>query len=291
MEHQARVRWAELRPDEFLERLNACPLVYLPVGLCEPHGHVAAFGLDTIIADHFCDEGARRYGGIVAPTQGYHVQETGYHAAWLEDMVGEHNGRMAGLPPHVLCQQMMYQLRAFANAGFKAALVLTGHGGGNEHDLQTWGDAFTARFGLPVKVIVEADLAPDFPSDHAGKYEISALWHIRPDLIDMSLLNRQHEPDSGGRLALGETAGIATPEHGAAIVAQALTNLGPAVQALRLRGDSAVIAPRISYAQVEALYAELRAQAHTWVTASPRPGQRAASEGSRWQAEEWWSLP
>ncbi len=291
MDQQTRVRWAELRPDEFLGRLNACPLVFLPVGLCEPHGHVAAFGLDTIIADHFCDEGARRYGGIVAPTQGYHVQETGYHAAWLEDMVGENNGRMAAVPPHVLCQQYLYQLRTFANAGFRSALVMTGHGGGNELDLQAWGDAFAARFGLPVKVIMEAALAPDFPSDHAGKYEISALWHIRPDLIDMTLLNRQHEPGSGGRLALGDSAAEASPEHGAAIVAQALANLGPEVQALRAPGESAAIAPRISYSHVEALYSELRLQARAWVTASPRPGQRAVSAGSQWQAEEWWSLP
>lgn len=288
--NETRVRWAELRPDEFVARLTTCPLVYLPVGLCEPHGHVAAFGLDTIIADHFCDEGARRYGGIVAPTQGYHVQEVGSHAAWLEERVGEHNGRMAGLPPHVLCQHFVYQLRAFANAGFKAALVMTGHGGGNEHDLAAWGAAFEARFGLSVQVIMEADLAPDFPSDHAGKYELSALWHIRPDLIDMSLLNRQHEPGSGGRLALGENAAEASPEYGAAIVAQALANLGPAVRALQARGEAAAIAPRISFAQVEALYAELRAQAHTWATARPQPGQRAVTPGSQWQAEEHWTI-
>jgi creatinine amidohydrolase/Fe(II)-dependent formamide hydrolase-like protein len=66
----SRVRWADLRVEEFLAQLHACPVVYLPMGLCEPHGHVAPFGLDTIKADYLCDEAARRFGGIVAPTMG-----------------------------------------------------------------------------------------------------------------------------------------------------------------------------------------------------------------------------
>ena len=77
------VRWEELLPREFVARLQERPLVYLPMGLCEPHGHPAAFGLDTLKAVWLCEESASRWGGIVAPTQGYHIHETGYHASWL----------------------------------------------------------------------------------------------------------------------------------------------------------------------------------------------------------------
>lgn len=62
------VSWERLLPEEFERRLAACPVVYLPMGLCEPHGHVAPFGLDTIKAHHLCEQAARRFGGIVAPT-------------------------------------------------------------------------------------------------------------------------------------------------------------------------------------------------------------------------------
>ena len=78
------VRWEDLLPARVRERLAQLPLVYLPMGLCEPHGHVAAFGLDTHKAVYLCDEAARRFGGIVAPTQTYQIHETGYHRPWLK---------------------------------------------------------------------------------------------------------------------------------------------------------------------------------------------------------------
>jgi creatinine amidohydrolase len=62
------VRWEELKPEEFHRRLAARPLAYLPMGMCEPHGHAAAFGLDMIKADYICDTAAARSGGIVAPS-------------------------------------------------------------------------------------------------------------------------------------------------------------------------------------------------------------------------------
>lgn len=280
-----RVRWAELRPDEFTARLNECPIVYLPIGLCEPHGHVAALGLDMIVADYVCDEGARRYGGIVAPTQGYHIHESGYHAQWLEETVGETNSRLGAIPPHVLCHQFLYQLRAFANAGFKAALVITGHGGGNERDLQTWGDAFFKTFGLPVQVIMEMQLAPNHPGDHAGKWEVSALWYVRPELVDMSLIDRQHEADSGGRLAIGETAADASQEYGVTVLTEVLENLEQRVTDLRAVAAETELPP-IPYAPVEALYQALLQNMDSWVTMSPRPNQKAVSDQSRWKPYE-----
>ena len=51
--------WSELLPHEFKTRLADCPIVYLPLGLCEPHGQVSAFGLDTIKAEWICNEAAK----------------------------------------------------------------------------------------------------------------------------------------------------------------------------------------------------------------------------------------
>src|SRR5271156_2906182 len=146
------VRWAELRPDPFRERLAACPIVYLPIGLCEPHGHVAALGLDLLKAEYYCEEAARRHGGIVAPAQGYHIHECGFHAPWLEEVVGEENPFLAGLPPYVMTYLFLYQLRAFANTGFKAIVAISGHGGGSQKDLRRVASAFTSKTGIPVVV-------------------------------------------------------------------------------------------------------------------------------------------
>lgn len=53
-----------------------------------------------------------------------------------------------------------------------------------------------------------------FDGDHAGKYEISQLLYLRPELIDFTQCDRQHEACSGGRLALGENALEATAAYG-----------------------------------------------------------------------------
>ena len=110
------VRWAELKLEEFEERLAAKPVAYLPMGLCEPHGHAAAIGLDLLKADYICDQAAARFGGIVAPSQGYHIHETGYHAPFLRETVGAANPRLAALPPDIILRTLLFQLRAFVNA-------------------------------------------------------------------------------------------------------------------------------------------------------------------------------
>ena len=68
------------------------------LGVGEPHGHVAPFGLDTIKAGWLCDMAAERLGGIVSPTMAYHVHEVGYHAPWLREVMGGVNPRLAALP-------------------------------------------------------------------------------------------------------------------------------------------------------------------------------------------------
>jgi creatinine amidohydrolase/Fe(II)-dependent formamide hydrolase-like protein len=52
-------------------RRDLFPIVYLPMGLCEPHGHIAALGLDLLKAEYYCEQAADRFGVVVAPAQGY----------------------------------------------------------------------------------------------------------------------------------------------------------------------------------------------------------------------------
>lgn len=281
------VRWAELRPDDFRARLEACSVVYLPMGLCEPHGHIAAFGLDTIKADFLCDEAARRFGGIVAPTQGYQIHEAGFHARWLEETVGEENPRLGGLPPHVVCLHFLYQLRCFANAGFAAAVVISGHAGGNQEDLRRVAAAFTKAFGF--KVIVKAD--PELveglhTGDHAGNYEISQLLHIRPELVDLNLIPRRFDENSGGQLALGKDAHEATAAHGKVILEDCLAAIGRIVAELPTSAPTP--RPRIDFATVEQLWGSLASDISSWLTSSKRPGQQEVSQSSQWKPYERW---
>lgn len=220
------VQWEELLPEEFLRRQSERPLVWLPMGLCEPHGHVAPFGLDTLKAAYLCEEGARRIGGIVAPAMAYHVHETGYHAPWLDRVMGDVNPRLAALPPHVVLETFLYLLRAFRNAGFEAAIVVSGHHGGNQEDLRRVAQAFDKALGFQTFVCSDPELVEgQFTPDHAGRYELSQLLAIRPDLVVMDRAGRV-ESDPLGRFAQNPDVAEASAEEGARILEASLKLLG-----------------------------------------------------------------
>lgn len=282
------VRWAELRPDEFRARRAALPLVYLPIGLCEPHGHVAPLGLDLLKAEYYCDEAARRFGGIVAPAQGYHIHECGFHAPWLAEVVGNEDPHLAALPPDVMARLFLFQLRAFANAGFRAVIAISGHSGGSQNDLRRVASVFSQATG--VTVIVKTDpewVEGRYQDDHAGRYEVSQLLAIQPGWVDLSLLGRQHEPGSGGRLALGEDAAEATAEYGREINEAILAAIGATVATLPAHfATSSALSTPLTYQQVDTLWSSLPSTRAGWFSSSPHADQSPVASNSRWQAYE-----
>lgn len=278
-----RVRWAELLPDDFMARMRERPVVYLPLGLCEPHGHIAALGLDTIKAEYYCDEAARRCGGIVAPTHGYHIHECGFHAAWLASVVGEQNPLLAALPPHVMALHFLYLLRAFYNTGFASVVVVSGHAGGSQIDLRRVATLFAARSGMQVTLKTDVEwLGGLHPGDHAGKYEISQLMAIRPDLIDLSRLARAEE---GGRLALGSDAAEANSTFGQQVNEAILKAICSQVTLEVAPLTKPIVREPMTYATTEEMWKELRAQIPDWRSVSPSPGVLAPRE-SRWAPYE-----
>ncbi|WP_210530386.1 creatininase family protein [Rubellimicrobium arenae] len=259
------VRWETLKPQEFLARQAACPVVYLPMGLCEPHGHVAPFGLDTIKADWLCDEAAHRFGGIVAPTMNYHVHETGYHAPWLEEVMGGVNPRLGALPPQVVFQTLLYQLRAFRNAGFRGLVLISGHHGA-QADLRRVVEAFSDAFGMAHFVRTDPELvAGRFTGDHAGRYELSQLLAIRPDLVDLSRAGRVGT-DPLGRFAQNPDVEEASADEGTRILGASLDRIGQAVSALDLPDIPADAFLTLS--DVDDLWDRFRVTQGDWVTLS-----------------------
>ncbi|XID92325.1 creatininase family protein [Paenibacillaceae bacterium WGS1546] len=286
-----KTRWAEMLPYEFKRRLDDCPIVYLPLGLCEPHGQISAFGLDTIKAEWLCERAAERVGGVVAPTMGYHIHETGYHARWLEEEVGEENPRMTGMPPDVYLRFFLYQLRAFVNAGFRGIVVVSGHSGGNQHDLRLAAEAFMRRVPADIWVRSDPELVEGlYEGDHAGKYEISQLMFIRPELVQPDQAALAERPGSGGRLALGGDALEASAELGRTIMEACLERI--VREASRMKQEwsppecSGANAPRIPYSAVEEMWQEVLYRSEDWITARPWPSQQAVSQDSKWKPYE-----
>lgn len=236
------VAWEYLLPEEFVRRLAARPVVYLPLGLCEPHGHIAPFGLDTIKARYLCEEAARRFGGIVAPTMAYQIHETGYHAPWLREVMGDVNPRLAALPPHIVLETFLYQLRAFRNAGFAGAVAVSGHHGGNQEDLRRVARVFSAAYPFEVFACSDPELVEGhYQGDHAGFYEISQLLAIDPSLIDLDRVERTRSSPLG-QFAQNPDAGQASAAEGRRILECALDHLGRVVAGFTLAvRDSAPI--------------------------------------------------
>lgn len=285
--NEHRVKWAELLPDEFAERLKRFPIAYLPMGLCEPHGHISALGLDTIKAEFICEATAREVGGIVAPVQGYHIHETGYHAPWLEEVVGNVNPFMTSIPPDILLYLFLYQLRSFSNAGFKGVVVISGHAGGNQQDLRMVAKAFMEKNPMKVEVRADPELVKGkYKGDHAGRYEISQLMYIRPDLIDMSKINRQRETGSLGRFALGYDASEASSELGKDIIDICIKETSKIAIELSQNIDKDISAELIDFNQIELIWKELLANRDDWTSYQLNEGQNPATKASKWKVYE-----
>jgi creatinine amidohydrolase len=256
------VRWSELKPEEFLRRLAERPLAYLPMGMVEPHGHAVAFGLDQIKAEHLCDEAAARFGGIVAPPQTYHIHETGFHGTWLDEVVGNVNPRLGGMPPDVVMRSLLFQLRVCANAGFRAVMVVSGQNGA-QGDLRLVADEFMKIVDVPVVVRSDPELVRDtFPGDHAGRYEISQLLYIRPDLVDLTRLDRV-TTDPLGRFAQNPDAHEATAEYGEQIIETQIARIGELADGA---GLGAPDLPFLTFDDVEPAWTAVERQRASWVS-------------------------
>jgi len=215
------VRYTELRPHQFRDRLAERPLAYLPLGTLEWHGEHLPYGSDGIISEGLMVECAREYGGIVMPpihlgpdrsrleTDGSILQGMDYadvttpHRQLDGSCYWVSNGFFM-----VLIDAILEQLN---RAGFKAVFA-DGHGPSRNSWCQNLKDR-EARFGLKL-FGVDENLRPRWRSqvDHASKNESSLVMAFRPDLADLSQLeaDRSVWPQGVG----GEDPRDATADHG-----------------------------------------------------------------------------
>jgi creatinine amidohydrolase len=198
----------------------------------------------------------------VAPSQTYHIHETGFHGTWLTEVVGEVNPRLGALPPDVVMRTLLFQLRACVNAGFRAVMVLSGQNGA-QGDLRLVAEEFTKI--VPVPVVLRSDpelVRGTFPGDHAGRYELSQLLYIRPDLVDMTRLDRVSS-DPLGRFAQNPDAHEATAEYGRQVIEAQINRIGELVGEAGV-GPSDL--PFLSFEDMEPAWAAVLDRRPSWVS-------------------------
>ena len=288
------VCWERMFPDELERAFEACPLLYLPYGLCEPHGPQNVVGLDGLKAHAIACRAAQAHGGIVAPAYWWHVHELGGYAVWAHKRVGQVVRKwLTAVPPWVHFKSVCYHVRAAEEIGFHAAILLTGHYGPNWKDLKTLVEL------LQPHVAVRLCGLPDFEAnqpgfdndgrsggDHAGKIETSLLWALEPEGVDLSRIPR----NEGQHFAMGPDAASSSRAAGERMVEDEIRWLGEKARELlgsycnRPRGFArfedverfwqAEVAPRLRSFESMQLYFQHR---------------EAVPEDSVWHAN--WSVP
>jgi creatinine amidohydrolase len=256
------VRWERMFPDELEEAFAACQALYLPYGLCEPHGPTNAVGLDALKAHAICVCAARLRGGIVAPADYWHIHEIGGYAAWAAKYVGETPRTwLSALPPWQHFKNVLYHIRQADVLGFKAAILFTGHYGPNWQDLNTLVGLVqphvgTRLYGLPDFEANQPGFDGDGRSgDHAGKVETSLLWAVEPECVDLSRLPAPDAP--GPHFAMGD-AGDANRRVGERMVEDEARYL--AAKAQELIADYDRLQPQhtlLTYDDVERVWADV----------------------------------
>lgn len=166
-------RLAEVDPAGLEARLAACPALILPLGTVEWHSHHLPLGLDGLKAEAIAERAAERLGAVLAPT-----------AWWAAGGVPfPYTLRLPGALVEPLLREALWQLAGF---GFRAALVLNGHYGlENTLAVRRAALAVTEETDVTVLAFADYELLTDLGArgDHAGTWETSLLWGVRPDLV------------------------------------------------------------------------------------------------------------
>ena len=156
------------------------PVAYLPLGTPEMHGEHLTFGQDGIKAHELCKRMAEKAGGAVLPP--LHAGVSRAKSLNFGNIYISHQVARA------LYQEYMQEL---ARIGFRVIVALTGHYPGCQVAVvkRAAADAADAS-GAWVVGLSENELAfdLDYLGDHAGKWETSIYWHLRPDLVCMDNL-------------------------------------------------------------------------------------------------------
>lgn len=219
------VCWERMFPDQLEQAFQACPLVYLTYGLCEPHGPQNALGLDELKAHAIAVRAAQAHGGIVAPPDYWHIHEIGGYAIWADSEVGRPARTwLTAMPPWQHFKNVCYHIRAVDALGFHAAILLTGHYGPNWQDLQTLVSLIqpyvgTRLYALPEFESNDKGFSGDGSEtgDHAGKVETSLLWALHPECVDISRIPAEYR--RGEQFAMGRDAHLSNRLIGERMVA------------------------------------------------------------------------
>ena len=287
------VQWERMFPDELEAACDAFPVVYLPYGLCEPHGPHNTLGMDALRAHSACCVSAKKHGGIVAPAQFWNIHELGEYGSWAADRVGNQRPWLTALPPWMFFKNMLYHIRTMDMLELKAAVIFTGHSGPHAMDMQKYLDQVQAHVATRLGYFIGAGVDVDHFADglgsggHAGRGETSLLWATDPDCVDLSRL--PGKDSKGPHFALGDYNDESSRRAGERTVNDLAAALGRKGAELIAEYDGLQPARRpMTFEKLEHVWErEFVPELRTY--ASMRTDRSRPPEDSRWLAN--WEIP
>ncbi len=189
----AEARYERLHPRELSERVERVPLAYVPIGTLEFHGEHLPVGVDSFEAHGLCLRAAARSGGVVLPPV--------YLASGCLDLPFT-----LTFEPELVGAWVRATLGQLAHRGFRAVVVLTGHGPLDLNHLlkRVCAEAEAehpgfAAYGLCWLELNAARLTAPEPGepttvDHAARVETSWMLALEPELVHLERL--ADDPDA-----------------------------------------------------------------------------------------------
>ncbi|MDA0748563.1 MAG: creatininase family protein [bacterium] len=278
------VRWERMFPDELEAAFEACPMVYLPYGLCEPHGWHNAVGMDAIRAHECSIQAAQEHGGIVAPPFYWHCHEIGGYGTWAHGRVGDERPWLSAMPPWMFLKNMCYHIRAVDALGFQGAILFSGHSGPHRLDVPVVIEIMQAHVGVRMYSLMSVGTDIQRYEDgkglggHAGRGETTVLWAVAPDCVDMSRMDDSRAPN----FAMGDLNETSDRRVGEQMVADIVALFGEKAKELRAAYEQEVSDhTALTYDDVEGIWEdEIRPRLSEF--ASMQNPDTFPPEDSRW---------
>ena len=172
----AKVRYEELLPHEIAARMDEAAIAWVPFGTLEWHGLHLALGNDAVKAHELMMRCAMEYGGVSVPPTYWAIG-------------GMPHPYTCRIEPEVVSRLFLEIFRQLAHVGFRVIVAVTGHYGLEQYlELKRAAHRFmlsssTVAYALPE---YEVTFETGYGGDHAGKWETSILWALRPELVDLA---------------------------------------------------------------------------------------------------------
>lgn len=223
-------------PHEILERRRKFPVAFVASGGLEWHGEHLAVGNDALKAEKLCELAAERSGGFAFPTlwygdsRGHSLAENHFDDAPLirkkmgykdKKFVSEYFGKThddeiefyRALVYHLLIQMNQLEMRAVC--------MVTGHAPLHywaQQPVEEFNNNFHDTRAFAAMECLYREKREDLNVDHAGKWETSFLWYLRPDCVDLSVYHGRDpaEPLLGVK-GMNPEGGVEDPRSDATI--------------------------------------------------------------------------